>query len=95
LRVRWPSGIVQELTDLAPNQLLSLREPAQIMQARFQSGLFQGRFRGAKNASYVVETSEDLIQWRPSPLLTHPAPDRFEELFLSPAKARFYRIKEP
>jgi len=28
LRIEWPSGIVQELTDVAPNQILTVTEPA-------------------------------------------------------------------
>ena len=31
LRIEWPSGIVQELKDVTPNQILTIQEPARLV----------------------------------------------------------------
>jgi hypothetical protein len=64
IRVEWPSGIVQELTNVAPKQLVVIREPSRL-KAELLPGTDLLRFTlaGGKGIPYSVETSADLNSW--------------------------------
>jgi len=72
VRVEWPSGIVQELTNVAAKQFLTVKEPSRIA-ATFQpqSGEFHVVLTGGKNLLYSLESSTDLDSWTPVALLTN------------------------
>src|ERR1043165_3109528 len=64
LRVRWPSGIVQELANIAANQRLYLREPSQFhLNARIDQSTFKAEFQGSPRSTYAIEFSEDFVTW--------------------------------
>ncbi len=70
LRIEWPSGIVQELTNVAPNQILTVTEHqanATIAPSLTVStpapGPVQLTATGQPNLRYVFEASSDLAQW--------------------------------
>ena len=96
LRIRWPSGIVQDFANLAVDQFLVVREPPQLLRVfQLQDGMMRGEFRGGRNLVYEVQASENLKQW--SLLTTLTNRDGFAG-FVDPqmtgAPARFYRIAE-
>lgn len=67
LRIEWPSGIVQELRDVAPRQFLTVTEPARLQ------ALGAGAFRAPswKGMAFEVQTSTDLAQWSPLTTVTN------------------------
>jgi hypothetical protein len=63
LRIEWPSGIVQELRDIATRQFLTLTEPPRLSQSRFSGGQFQLTLEGGRGLLYGISTSSDLQHW--------------------------------
>jgi len=61
LRVEWPSGLVQELHNIAPNQILAVKEPARLEPMNNGQPVF--KLVGGKNVSYNIERSTDLETW--------------------------------
>ena len=61
VRVEWPSGIVQELHDVAPGQFLTIAEPARLQAIR--AGVV--RVQSWKGMAFEMQTSVDLKQWSP------------------------------
>jgi hypothetical protein len=59
LRIEWPSGIVQELTNVMANQVLTITEPAKLVP--FGPREFQ--IRCWKGMQYEVQKSHDLQDW--------------------------------
>src|SRR5262249_47266330 len=63
LRIRWPSGFVQDFANVAVDQILVVREPPQLLQvAQPQDGIVRGQFRGGRNLVYEVQVSENLSE---------------------------------
>lgn len=63
IRVEWPSGIVQEFSDLPPKQFLTIREPSKLSVSTQPSGEVVMKLRGAKNCVYGITRSSDLLNW--------------------------------
>jgi hypothetical protein len=59
LRVEWPSAIMQELTNVAANQILTITEPAQLVPV----GPREFQIRCWKGMRFEVEKSHDLQNW--------------------------------
>jgi hypothetical protein len=59
LRIEWPSGIVQELANIAANQILTITEPAPLVPLGFRE--FQ--IRCWKGMRFEVEKSHNLQTW--------------------------------
>jgi enediyne biosynthesis protein E4 len=66
LRVEWPSGIVQELRDLAAGQFMTLLEPPRLES--LAAG--QLRLHGWRGQEFHIESSTDLRQWSPFQTVT-------------------------
>ena len=96
LRIRWPSGIVQDLTNLQVDQRLVLREPSRFLpNCRIEQGVFKAEFQGGPHSTYDVEVSEDFFNWTLLMSLTNAgSPASFEDVLTTPAGSRFYRVKE-
>jgi hypothetical protein len=62
LRIEWPSGIVQELTNIVPRQILTITEPPQLM-AGITNGAPQITLRSWRGMEYDVQSSTDLANW--------------------------------
>lgn len=92
LRIEWPSGIVQELSNVAANQILTVTEPVTL------EALGEGRIRILcwKRQNYEVEVSDDLDHWTSLGIV---AADLNRPVVLDPDAAghphRFYRAKGP
>ncbi len=59
LRIEWPSGIVQELSNIAANQILTITEPAQLVPL----GPREFQIRCWKGMQFEVEKSSNLQTW--------------------------------
>ncbi len=72
IRIEWPSGIVQELTNMAPKQFLKVREPSKLTAgATTLNGPIGLTLTGAKGRVYAIERSHDFIQWEPWQTVTN------------------------
>jgi hypothetical protein len=67
LRIEWPSGIVQELHDVAPKQFLTVTEPTRLKSRR--AGVL--RIQSWKGIAFEVQASTDLNQWSPMTTVTN------------------------
>jgi hypothetical protein len=74
VRVEWPSGIVQQFTNIAAKQFFTVKESSKLA-ADFQpqSGEFHIALTGGKGLVYVLENSIDLVNWNFTALLTNQA----------------------
>ena len=68
LRIEWPSGIVQELTNIAARQLLTIKEAPRLIPGS-RGGDFQ--LVGGKGVSYCIEATTNLVNWLCVALLTN------------------------
>jgi hypothetical protein len=59
LRIEWPSGIVQELANVAANQILTITEPAPLLPL----GCREFQIRCWKGMRFEVEKSHNLQTW--------------------------------
>jgi hypothetical protein len=67
LRIEWPSGIVQELHDVAAKQFLTVTEPARLQA--LGAGVL--RIQSWKGMAFEVQSSTDLEQWSPLTTVTN------------------------
>jgi len=107
LRIEWPSGIVQELKDVAVNQkpYLTVREtqnppppPPQITSSgRAANGTFQATATYATmNFLCVLEASTNLVQWTKLSVRTNTTGTvQFDDPGATNRPARFYRVVVP
>ena len=72
VRVEWPSGAVQELTNVAPRQFLIVREPSRLKVQNLGAGTgFSLSLEGGRGLIYSIETSLDCLSWSPAALVTN------------------------
>ena len=71
VRVEWPSGAVQEFTNVAPRQFLTLREPSRLKVQYFSEGAFALSIQGGRGLTYSIESSVDCAGWTPFAFLTN------------------------
>jgi hypothetical protein len=65
VRIEWPSGIVQELRNVAPRQILIVTEPSRLEPTvRLLSGMVELKVRGWTNFIYSIEGSSNLTTWQ-------------------------------
>ena len=89
LRIEWPSGIVQELKDVEPNQILTVTEPARLTSQG--AGGFQ--IQCWINQSFDVEASEDLQSWSVVDTLTNETGELvFHDTEPLEEICRYYRV---
>jgi len=70
VRIEWPSGIVQEMKNVAAKQFLTVTEqqigittPPNLAVASTPNGAVQLTLTGQTNLLYVFEASTNLLQW--------------------------------
>ena len=67
VRIEWPSGTVQELSNVAAQQFLTVTEPARLQAL----GAAVLRIQSWKGMAFEVQTSTDLDQWLPMTTVTN------------------------
>jgi formylglycine-generating enzyme required for sulfatase activity len=91
LRIEWPSGIVQELKDVAVNRILTVTEPVRLIPLGV--GTFQ--IRCWVNQSFDVQSSTDLVSWTPAGTVTNATGNLiFEDVQVDQHECRYYRVAE-
>jgi len=64
VRVEWPSGSMQELTDVAPNQFLTISEPSKLnVQYQSEGDQLVLTLLGGRGLVYSLESSLDFTNW--------------------------------
>jgi len=71
LRIEWPSGTVQQLANVAANQILTIVEPRRPVLTATAPGA--GTLSADPNRTYVIYFSEDLGNWTALPSVTTDA----------------------
>jgi len=62
VRIEWPSGMVQELTEVAPRQILTITEPPRLL-ASATNGVPQFLIKGGRFLQYDLQVSTNLVAW--------------------------------
>jgi hypothetical protein len=94
VRVEWPSGTVEEYSNLARDQFHTLVEPS-LRGAMQANGQFELSVTATLNRACTIEVSSDLANW--SVLTTVNGPGETPVTYLDPTapgqNQRFYRMK--
>jgi hypothetical protein len=94
LRVEWPSGLVQELHNIAARQFLAIVEPLppRLAGTFLPDGAFELMLTGEVGKVYAIERSETLNAWLPLGLVTNTAPTTaFVDRSTAGVNTRYYR----
>lgn len=93
VRIEWPSGLVQEIPNVAVGQLLTVIEPPRLNALDpLPDGSFRLSLIGGIGFSYEVQTSTDLGNWAVRTRLTNTERTViFKETSPADGSQRFYR----
>ncbi len=93
VRIEWPSGTVQELTNVAADQYLTVWEPPFLRAAVQPDGACVLNIRAEPNRAWQIQASSDLVTWE---TLTSVTPTAVAFEYTDPVVAgmscRFYRV---
>jgi enediyne biosynthesis protein E4 len=94
LRIEWPSGAVQEIPNVAANQVLTVYEPPALAAAVRADGACELTIKAEPNRGWQIQASSDLLTWQ---TLTNVTSTSYQFQFSDPAAAgmdcRFYRLQ--
>jgi enediyne biosynthesis protein E4 len=96
VRIEWPSGTVQELTNVVSKQFLTVKEPPVLSAlGKDEDGAFQLALHGGRGLPYTVEHSTNLLHWNwlASFAATNSVMSVIDAESTS-APTRFYRARE-
>jgi hypothetical protein len=89
LRIEWPSGIVQELRNVAARQILTVTEPPRLIPRG--GGTFQ--IQSWVNQTFDVEASTDLETWSTAGTVRNATGMLvFEDPMAAQHESRYYRV---
>lgn len=100
LHIEWPSGVLQEIHDVAAKQILTVTEPAAMQPLilgspkRLADGKMQFTLTGNLGTSFTIEASIDLTRWTALGTLTVTNADHtasFSDASAASFGLRFYR----
>jgi hypothetical protein len=92
LRIEWPSGIVQDLKDVATNQILTVTEPPRLVP----QGVGKFQIRCWVNQTFDVQCSTDLTTWTTAATVTNETGTLiFEDAESDQHHCRHYRVTVP
>ena len=96
LIIRWPNGAREELTGIAPNQILTVVEPS-VHATRQPDGSIQLQVWGNAGRSYSVQTSTDFENWTTLETVTGNGAEGPTEVTdpATDAPRQFYRLTVP
>jgi enediyne biosynthesis protein E4 len=96
LRIEWPSGAVQELTDVASRQFLTIWEPPALRGAALAGGSCQLTVTAEPNRAWRIEASSDLKTWEALTTLTSSnVKFQYTDKAANGMACRFYRVVAP
>ena len=102
LRIEWPSGIVQEITNVPANQVLAVTEHQEgatnapsLAMSNLTDGAVQLTATGQANLRYVFEASSDLAQWTKLAVRTNLTGTVKYTPPTSASSRQFYRVQIP
>jgi hypothetical protein len=95
VRVEWPSGIVQRLFNVAPNQFLVIHEPSQLNVGKKPgSQTIALMLTGGPGRVYEIERSADLQRWEEVQSVTNLNVRQEVEVGLETTGSTFFRSRE-
>lgn len=90
IRVEWPSGIVQELRDAHPREIITVTEPTRLTMTT--PGVLN--VRSWPGQAFLLEASNNLLDWESvSPLTNLTGTLEFQDAKSPGAATRFYRVR--
>ena len=96
LRIEWPSGTVQELANIAANQILTIWEPPALKAVVQPDGACALNIRAEPNRAWQIQASDDLLIWQTLDTVTPTAmPFTFTDTAAVSMDGRFYRVFSP
>lgn len=99
LRLAWPSGVIQEISNVPTNQTLEVVEPIQlaaVQKPRTEAGTVEVRLTGAAARPLGVVASSDLVHWLALELDAQQGNDlSFRDPESPTGPHRFYRVRVP
>jgi len=102
LRIEWPSGIVQEIPNVAANQILTVTEhqagaitSPSLTASKLTDGALQLTATGQTNLRYAFEASTNLAQWTKLAVRTNLTGSVDFTPPASSSPQRFYRVVVP
>jgi hypothetical protein len=96
VRIEWPSGAVQEFTDVAADQILSVWEPPALSAAMKPDGTCQLAITAEPNCAWRIQASADLQTWQTLATVTNTtALFQYADAGTSGMSCRFYRVVTP
>jgi hypothetical protein len=94
LRIEWPSGIQQTLSNLAVKQNLTVVEPSRLSFMSSAEGSRKISLRSGRGFAYALEASSDLTSWLPLQTNTSSGLTlEFEDAYAANVSRRFYRTR--
>jgi hypothetical protein len=104
VRIEWPSGIVQTMTNVAPRQFLTVVEHQEQAHgslgftsvSQSSNGAVELSVAGDSGLLYLFETSTNLVNWRKAGVLTNTTGIvSFTRTDATKDARRFYRVSIP
>ncbi|MHC1769911.1 MAG: CRTAC1 family protein [Verrucomicrobiia bacterium] len=93
LKIEWPSGAVQELSNVAPKQFLTVWEPPAIKAAVGENGACLLTIKAEPNRAWRIEGSADLESWELLDKVTNTTcPFTYTDSGSTSGVCRFYRV---
>lgn len=97
VRIEWPSGIVQELHNVAANQILTVTEPAKLEPFfNVANGAVELKVKSWPGFVDQIQASTNLIDWTQLTTLTNLSGVlQFSDAAAGNSSQRFYRLLAP
>lgn len=96
LRIEWPSGVVQEFTDVAAKQFLTIWEPPALRGAMLADGSCQLTITAEPNRAWQIQASTDLKTWQALTTVTPAtAVSQYTDANAVGMACRFYSVVAP
>jgi len=93
LRIEWPSGAVQDLVNVASDQVFTVWEPPALSAAVRADGACELSIRAEPNRAWQIQASADLRTWQTlKPFTSTSVGYQFTDTDAAGMACRFYRV---
>ena len=94
LRVEWPCGAVEEFTNVAANQILTVWEPPAVSAVVRADGACELTVKAEPNRGWQIKASSDLLTWQTLTTVTNTISGfQFTDTAAAGMACRFYRVE--